>query len=661
MSSWEKLQVFNLFVDIVCEYVSFFIFRNHILLFQAVQSNDPLAMKKLLQSDNVDPFIRGKMGETILHAAMMYGNNQMIQTILKYVPSLVCERMSSIMYRGETALQIAILKQDAEMVKLLLEHGADVNSQTSCTCFTQKKKCNCYFGEFPLSFAACTGNEEIIKLLIEHGAPCDSQDSLGNTVFHILVLQQHTELACHMYNLILTLMPLKDSDCAGDIENNDGFTPLKLAANEGNIEMFNFLVRKQRMTYWTIGSISYIIYDLTNIDTWMTPKSVLDIITTSQKPQVRKLVDVTPIKELLHQKWKSFGYKNFFIWMLSYLVYMTIFTVACFFRPLKPVTTGHADNVTIMMHKSLYESYEQKEDFLRLVGELITLSGAVIILLSEITLLIKLSPKKYIGNASTGGPFSLLMAVYSVLVFSAAALRILGHEEEAIPLSLALIIGWCNSIYFARGFKMLGQFSIMIQKILFADLICWSCLVFIIIIGFSSAFYVMCQTLELNSDSYLKDFSMTLYAATEMMMGLTNLPLSDSESTPLIYITYSIYMVFVYLLLLNMLIAMMDNTYWTIADEREELWKIQIAATILVLERRIPRFLKRRTGIPGSSLGLNDDKWYIGVEEILNENIDEKHKAPVTLSNQPVVCWNTIRTNITDIISMSDTSESISL
>lgn len=55
--------------------------------------------------------------------------------------------------------------------------------------------------------------------------------------------------------------------------------------------------------------------------------------------------------------------------------------------------------------------------------------------------------------------------VYSLLIFSAAVLRVLGHEAEAIPLSLALIIGWCNSIYFARGFKMLGQFSIMIQKV----------------------------------------------------------------------------------------------------------------------------------------------------------------------------------------------------
>ncbi|CAJ0968318.1 unnamed protein product [Ranitomeya imitator] len=178
---------------------------------------------------------------------------------------------------------------------------------------------------------------------------------------------------------------------------------------------------------------------------------------------------------------------------------------------------------------------------------------------------------------------------------------------------------------------MLGQFSIMIQKIIFADLLCWFCLVFIIIIGFTSAFYIMYQILEPEDNPFLNDFAMMLYSAIEMMMGLTDLQIPTDTSFPLLYIAYSVYMVFVYLLLLNMLIAMMDNTYWRIAQEREELWKIQVAATILLIERHVPRILKVRTGIPGSSLGLDDKKWYIGVEEILNENEAEKMKLPVAL------------------------------
>lgn len=36
-------------------------------------------------------------------------------------------------------------------------------------------------GEHPLSFAACVGNEEIVRLLIEHGADIRAQDSLGKS------------------------------------------------------------------------------------------------------------------------------------------------------------------------------------------------------------------------------------------------------------------------------------------------------------------------------------------------------------------------------------------------------------------------------------------------------------------------------------------------
>ncbi|CAJ0968317.1 unnamed protein product, partial [Ranitomeya imitator] len=136
---------------------------------------------------------------------------------------------------------------------------------------------------------------------------------------------------------------------------------------------------------------------------------VVGIAAVSLSVTVRKLVDVTPVKELLSQKWNSFGYKTFLVWMLSYLAYMVIFTTASLYRPLTPLAPGEGDNITVMKQRNICEAYESTEDLVRLAGEIITLFGAIFILVSEIPLLIKLGPKKYIGNASTGGPFSLLM------------------------------------------------------------------------------------------------------------------------------------------------------------------------------------------------------------------------------------------------------------
>ncbi|XP_048398549.1 transient receptor potential cation channel subfamily V member 6-like [Stegostoma tigrinum] len=632
--------------------------------FKAAHINDTVSMKSLLTSKDFDPAIRGNLEETILHTALLNGNKEIAEFILDMMPSLINEPMTSDMYRGETPMHIAVLKQDVEMVKELLKRGADVmNARATGSCFVPGEECQCYYGEYLLSFAACIGNEEIVRTLIKHCAPLEAQDSLGNTVLHVLVLQPEKEQAYSMYDLITSLVSEKHHQFVENIVNNDGYTPLKLAAAEGDFVMFNYLVQKQKKIYWTMGTISYCVYDLTNIDTWGDQKSVLDIITTSRNSEVRKLVDAKPVKELLHQKWNSFGYKYFLIWMFSYIMYIIIFTVSSLYRPLKPIPPGLSDNLTIRTQKTLAESYQTKEDYLRLVGELITIIGALVILISEIPYLYRIGPRNYLGNTSIGGPFPLLLVCYSLLIAVAVIMRILGNVEEAVPISLALIIGWCNTIYFARGFKMLGQFSIMIQKIIFGDFMQWCCLVLICITGFTSAFYVMFQTLDLRNYPYFRDFPMTMYTTVELMMGLIDLPVPYDKPTPsILYVGYVLYMIFVYLLLLNLLIAMMDDTYWRIAYEREELWKVQIAATILLLERRVPVFLRIRSGVPGRSLGFDDDKWYIGVEEILTETVGTKVQVPALHAQKYShhLGWDAIRKNLAKIISMRDSSESTS-
>ncbi|XP_028931760.1 transient receptor potential cation channel subfamily V member 6-like isoform X2 [Ornithorhynchus anatinus] len=585
-------------------------------LFKAARMNDFFTMQALLQKGDIDSFVRGGCGETILHAALLSGSKEVVEVILDEVPSLINEPVTSNTYRGETSMHIPALTQDHKDVKEFLRCGANVTElQATETWFIPGKESKCYF--------ACVGHEAILRLLMEHNAPLEAQDSLGNTVLHVLVLQPNKELAHHMYNLIVNLVPEKHCWFVESLQNSDGFTPLKLAAHEGNLDMFSYLVQRQKNIYWTMGTISYCTYDLTCIDSWEDQSSVLDIITSSKNQQVRKLIDATPIKELLNEKWKCFGYRHFLVWLCSYILYIVIFTLSCLYRPLQMIPPGEGNNITAMTHKSLKESYVTKDDFLRLVGELITILGAIGILINELPYLCRIGPRNYIGNAAIGGPFSLLMMVYSILIFAAAILRVLGHSWETIPLSIALIIGWCNLIYFARGFKMLGQFSIMIQKIIFGDLLPWCFLLFLIMIGFSSAFYILFQTLDLRTYSAFQNYPDTLYTSVELMMGLIAFPVPvDVPPPPMIYIIYIFYMVFAYLLMLNLLIAMIDDTYWRVAQEREELWKVQVAATILVLERRAPRCFKTRSGIPGNALGYDDNKWYLGVEEISNETQD---------------------------------------
>ncbi|XP_062900949.1 transient receptor potential cation channel subfamily V member 5-like isoform X2 [Mobula hypostoma] len=512
-------------------------------------------------------------------------------------------------------------------------------------------------GEYVLSFAACIGNEQIVKMIVAHGAPLNAQDKQGNTVFHMLVLHPNKSMACRMYNFISSLISKEKIEYLESITNKDGLTPMKLSAFEGDVAMFSHFMQKRKQIYWAFGPVSSTLYDLTGIDTWGDELSVLDILCSSKKKEARKLLKITPVKEVLHHKWTNYGFKYFLLWTALYFLYTIIFTVCCVYRPLAPAGPD-GDNITIMVPKPLNEAYVSAEDFARLAGEILTVVGAVLILVTEIPRLIHIGPAKYFGNTVTGGPFHITMIVYACFVLITMILRVLNHEWETVIMAYALISAWCNVLYFARGFKLLGPLCIMIQKMIFGDLMRFCYVLIIVIIGFGAGFDVHFQALDPNTYLYFRDFTITIFTLFQLMMGLTELPGPPEIKIPdIIIVLYMVYMCFGFVLLLNLFIALMGDTHYRVVSERKSLWKAQIAATTLLLERRLPAWLWPRAGIPGDLLGLNVDKWYLRVEERSDyqkarKKAEDEEKENIThpRKNRSAYRWNLIHKNISKSI-----------
>ncbi|XP_056385035.1 transient receptor potential cation channel subfamily V member 6-like [Hyla sarda] len=566
----------------------------------------------------------GAVGETALHLAVLHDNLESVKVLLEHAPQLVNIPMTSDLYKGQTALHIAVMRQNVAIAQELIRNKANVCSARAVGTFFQHKPNSFYYGEHILSFAACVGNAELVRLLLLHGADAQAKDSHGNTALHILTLQPNKMSACQIYDLIVGYHKEKHGPGLEEIYNHNYLTPLKMAALEGNAVMFQHIVQKRRQLQWTFGPISCYLYDLTEIDSWDDPQSVLDLVVSGKKREARRILDLSPVKELVNRKWQRFGRPYFWTLGALYIAYMIIVSLVCVSRPLKPRTDNATNprDITIMVQKTLKEAYVTSEDYIRLAGEIISVIGAILILLLKIPDLLRIREARFLTQAVQGGPFTLIIISYPCLVVVTLILRLTNTDGEVIPMSILLVLGWCYIMYFARGFQMLGPFTIMIHKMIFGDLLrfCW--LMVVVIFGYTTAFYIIFQTEDSNQLGHFYDYPMAMFSTFELFLNVINSPTNYNVDLPyMFHVVYFSFTIIANLLMLNLLIAMMGDTHWRVAQDRDELWRAQVAATTVMLERKLPRCLWPRTGVCGTEYGLGDH-WYLRV--VVRKDLSEQ-------------------------------------
>ena len=341
---------------------------------------------------------RGVFGETPLHVAVLFNGldlefEDMFFFLWDRCPQLqacayqgrlaaptACEHDASL-YEGENLLHLAVIRRfGAQFIrKLRQSKGGDCDGvwkallagRATGKFFKDPALSGGYcnmLGELPVCFAACSNQADVFEYLIENGAEACETSGEGNNLLHLIVLNDSLdnvrseaaagEIHARLFKSIRRCLPKGAYEALSDKENNDGFTPLLLAAAHGSPKMFSLLFDEVWIkAAWTYGPVTCKRMLLDGVDVPLDPPtgrrdsgafasfrgggrpakrpSILEVLVDNGRGDI---LFESHISQLIEAKWRTYGDRIF----RRMMVVSLLLAVAVFFLPLLKVDAGPA-------------------------------------------------------------------------------------------------------------------------------------------------------------------------------------------------------------------------------------------------------------------------------------------------------------------------------
>ncbi|KAJ8047611.1 Transient receptor potential cation channel subfamily V member 6 [Holothuria leucospilota] len=542
---------------------------------------------------------RGEAGETILHLCYLNStgvHKAIARHLLQLFPQMVRDMYEGSAYYGETALHLAIVQNDLETVKMLVnDFHAKLDQRATGRFFrpkglTDRKviqfenldyEAEAYYGEYPLAFAASLGHAEIYDFLIEASlrakrgqGKCnpDQPDSYGNTIMHMIVIHNQKLMFNHV--VFHSKMPASFS-----LKNAAGLTPLQLSYKLGKGELFSSLLDLTSETQWIFGNVAYVAYPLDQLDSIapngaLNEGAALSSIVEHDGIEHLKMLEGQVISELLQQKWKTFARNRIIFKFFWALFHLSQITAVVYLRP-----EGNLWNTEGVGNK------------FRLFLELCILIGCVAKITSEVLEIISRGSLLNYLMSLLHFPTKGLFMVAVFLQLSCLFWRLMGLQVvEDYATMLSIPMAWHYLFYFFRGHPVLGPLIVSIQKICTGDLVRFSIIYLIFVTMFSEVFYYMFITVPATETDAFYTANGAFMTVFRMSFGDMHFEdMSHSRYNVMTFIIYGLFMILIPLLLFNMMIAMMTRTFQNIKERSLMEWKRQWVMIILNVERSIPR------------------------------------------------------------------------
>ncbi|KAG1653514.1 Transient receptor potential cation channel subfamily V member 6 [Nymphon striatum] len=483
---------------------------------------------------------------------------------------------------GMSALHLCIAYNEIGLMKKLIDCGADINQRATGVFFRptdqhhNPKKISsyeglCYMGEYPLAWAASCGNEAAYNYLIDKGADPNIKDSYGNSVLHMIVINDKQE----MYGFALR-HPKKTAN--QNTVNDVGLTPLTMACKLGRNEIFREMLELSSLEFWRYSNITCAGYPLNALDSILPNgkinwNSALMIILSGQKEQHLDMLNGGVIQRLLEEKWKTFARTQFIKRLGVLIIHLLMLTIAICLRP--------------AYHQPLIGSTDA-QSIVRYCAEIVACLGCFhYVLFQQGSEIFAQGIVGFLFNLTSSPPKTIFL-ISNLLLLSCIPIRAVGNRMvEDTLVALVLPSSWFFLMFFAGAIRLTGPFVTIIYQMLTGDMLRFGIILSIFLLGFSQAFYFLYKDFPKKHRMY-NSYVDTWMALLHMMLG--EYDFSDIDKTfysPLTKIVFVLFMILMPILLINMLIAMMGNTYLQVITRSEKEWMKQWASIVLNLERSL--------------------------------------------------------------------------
>ncbi|KAJ3055851.1 hypothetical protein HK097_008953 [Rhizophlyctis rosea] len=553
-------------------------------------------------------------------------------------------------YAGEVAAHFLVVKQELGLLKKLVAVGADVVGYRADGDFFKPKDSpeDCfYFGEEILAFAACFGSTEIVEyLLTDCKVDPWQRDSHGNTALHVLawwgfyntnnwkdIDDRHNRdkklkgrkplppsTACLGGTFVLIMDKMKEKllnenlpyQNPLDALNRQRRTPLLVAVQRGHRHMVHALLEASGESQWAYGRVECMHYPLTYIDepstrayfhklqtatTPQTDTSAFETDTTALELAVDKedkaLLCTEPLfRHIIEEKWDRYAWDIYNTWVFGAFLFVVLIFIEILLIPKHPHYKLDGTLNDAYISRLDYTSPEAgRAGWWRAANEITVLLVILMYLVAMISDLVgrkdkaPWSRKKFIRLVGIRRSFA------TVLVTFAVAARFSGRDRpEDVALGLMAIFSWLCLLNYTKGFKRVGPLVMVFYRVLKEDLARWALLWFSLFLGFAEAVYLEMHATGLDDWTNPWEAVLTMFKWTFTQGEFEQLRQAIVPDLAKIY--WLVFSIITIILLLNVLIAMMNQSFTAIMVEEDQQWHVERAKIVLSIDKKLGNFVQ---------------------------------------------------------------------